>query len=538
MAQPLITGIQVAEQSGPEQGITRAPTALTAFVGRTLRGPVDRPVVIESFSEYQAVFGGLWQPSTLSYAVEQYFDNGGRTALIVRVVNGGRPPTLTLLAGGEQLTLQALQPGTREFLRASVDYDGIADNEVDRFNLVVQRVRAPHSEYIEDQEIFRRLSMQPDDPRYVVDALMESQLVRALGQPPAMRPERTLRRDGRGLVGYVDSNSDGDDGGPLTDYDIIGSAAGGTGLFALKSAESFNLLCIPPLARDTDVGPGALWVAARFCRESNALLIVDPPRSWQTAQQALQSLRTWELHSENALMYFPRILSYDRLRGRFESFAPCGAVAGAIARNDGQSPLWSAAHTEGTALRHGCRPACVVSDTERVRLAQSGVNALQPALVERSESPPVRWQTYTLAAGNCAAADWKYLTARRLALFIVSSIERDTRWVMFETNSPALRAKVSAQICVFLRDLDREGAFLGHPSEGSWFVVCDDRYNGLDEIRTGTVNILFGFAAQRPGRFHAYLISHSPAASRVRAVSVNRLETGGRLLEDQMEHRL
>src|SRR5271170_2639829 len=98
----------------------RLGTARTAFVGRTLRGPVNRPLLIKSFTEFQQSFGGLWQPSPLGYAVEQFFDHGGREALIVRVVNGARAATLTLGAGAGSLKLQAVRPGTREFLRASV----------------------------------------------------------------------------------------------------------------------------------------------------------------------------------------------------------------------------------------------------------------------------------------------------------------------------------------------------------------------------------------------------------------------------------
>lgn len=538
MLQPSFTGIQVAEQRGPDQGIARGPTAVTAFVGRTLRGPVNRPVSVASFSEYQAVFGGLWQPSPLSYAVEQYFESGGRSALIVRVVNSGRAPTLTLnAAAGQKLVLQALESGTREFLRASVDYDGITESEEDRFNLVIQRVRAPQSEYVEDQEIFRRLSIKRDDARFVVDALTDSQLMRVLGEVPSTRPERTLRRDGRGFIGYVNSNPDGHDGAPLTDYDIIGSAIEGTGLFALKSTgETFNLLCIPPLSRDGDIGPSALFVAAKFCRDNHALLLVDPPKQWRTAEDALRGLRDWELHSENALMYFPRILSYDRLRGRFEQFAPCGAVAGMMARNDEQFPVWSAAHSDEALLRQSYSPVCKVSALERSRLAQSGVNTLRTGQAsEDGSAEGVVQAPCTLAAGNSATADWKYLAARRLALFIASNIERDTRWVVFETNAPPLRKKVTAQIRTFLQELDREGAFMGHPSEESWFVVCDERFNGPDETRTGTVNILFGFAAQRPGAHHAYLVTHSPSGSLVRPVSVNRLETGGQQLEQEMK---
>ena len=112
----------------------------------------------------------------------------------MRVVNGGAPATISLPCGNATLTLEALSPGSREVLRASVDYDNIGVNEEDRFNLVVQRVRTLGSEHIEDQEIFRRLSIEPGTTRYVAHALQESLLVRVRGAVPAVRPDRTFRR--------------------------------------------------------------------------------------------------------------------------------------------------------------------------------------------------------------------------------------------------------------------------------------------------------------------------------------------------------
>ena len=499
VAERLTTGIRVAEQSGPEQAIARAPTAITAFVGRTLRGPINRPVLISSYSDFQAIFGGLWQPSMLGYAIEQYFENGGRHALVVRVVNGARPPTLELPAGGETLKLEALGCGTREFLRASVDYDGIGQNEEDCFNLVIQRVRAAGSEHVEDQEIFRRLSIDADAVRFVAAVLTESSLARVIGEVPLTRPQPTLRHDGRGSIGYANSRPDGDDGAPLTDYDVIGSALSATGLFALKAAEHFSYLYIPPLTRETDLGMSVLLVAARFCRERNAMLVVDPPLGWTSTELALHGLRDWQFHHENALMYFPRILGFDRLRRRFEPFAPGGAVAGLLARTDEVCPLWSAAEPDEALLRPNYRPVCSVSEGERVRLGQAGVNTLQAvrSTVRSGFSPR------TLAAGNSGSSDWKYLAARRLALFIVTSVERGTRWVVFETNGPELWQRVTLQVEAFLASLDHAGAFVGRDEDEAFFVVCDERINSHSDVRTGTLNVLVGFAALRPGEYHA-----------------------------------
>ncbi|HYM35911.1 MAG TPA: hypothetical protein VET48_10975, partial [Steroidobacteraceae bacterium] len=172
-----------------EQQILRDDTAVTAFVGRTLRGPVNTPTLVSSNAEYQQVFGGLWQPSLLSYAIEQFFEQGGNRAVVVRVANGGAPATISLRSGTEILTLEALTPGTREFLRAAIDYDNLRDeNDGESFNLVVQRLRAPQSERIETQETYRRVSINPATHRFVGNVLRESQLVRLRGTAPKQRP--------------------------------------------------------------------------------------------------------------------------------------------------------------------------------------------------------------------------------------------------------------------------------------------------------------------------------------------------------------
>ena len=515
----LTPGIQVAEQPGPEHAIARASTAIAAFVGRALRGPCNQPVALASFADFQRLFGGLWQPSMLGYAVEQFFENGGRNAIVVRVANGALPKTLTLPAGAAVLTLEALCPGTREFLRAAIDYDGIGENEGDRFNLVVQRIRTPGSEHVEDQEIYRRLSVDPlSGSRYLPLALSESHLVRMVGEVPAERPDRTLDPQG-GPVGYVQSNPDGDDGAPPTDYDIIGSATEGTGLNALRTVEAFNFLCIPPLARETDVGLSALMVAARLCRERRALLVVDPPSAWSTAAEALAAMHDWPFASQNALMYFPRIVTYDRLRGRHETFAPCGAAAGMLARVDEIWPVWSPAEGEDAILRAGYRPVCPVNEHERARLAYAGINTLQ------SVRPAIRLglSPRTLSGPSGDSPDWKYLSARRLALFILNSIERGTRWVLFEQNGPELWRRVRARVTEFLETLEAGGAFLGRDPDDAYFVVCDERLNGGAAEAVGSVCLLIGFAAARPGEYHTYLITHSANGSRTDRVSYNRL---------------
>jgi hypothetical protein len=523
--------ISSAEEPGSIRVIARAATNIAAFVGRALKGPVNEPVPVRSFADYTRMFGGLWQPSTLSYAVEQFFENGGRCAIIVRVINGARPPTLTLPTTRGRLTLRGVGAGSREFLRASVDYDAIDAKDHDRFNLVVQRVRTAGSEQIEDQEIFRRLSVTPGHERFVADALLESRLVRVQGIVPAERPARTPAANNGAVIGYTPSNPDGDDGGPITDYDVIGSAQLGTGIFALQAAPDINLLCIPPLTRDQDVGLSTLLVAGRFCRERRAMLIVDPPSEWASSAAALDGMRHWPFRSEDAAMFYPRIVAFDRLRGRFEMFAPCGVAAGMIARCDETWPVWSAAEGEDAILRPGLRPAWNVTLGDRSRLTTAGINLLQSVRVP----PRIATSPRTLASGSAAVSDWRYLSARRLALFVMTSIERGTRWMLFERNTPATWKMARAQVEAFLDSLYAEGAFSVRAGDASYFAVCDDRINTDETARAGKINLAFGFAASKPGEYHAFLVTHSPGGSRARPITVNRFANYSPTVDEDIE---
>ena len=308
MAERRVSGIEISEQSGADHAIDRVPTGIAAFVGRTLKGPVNRPVSVASFAEFQQMFGGLWQPSMLSYAVEQFFENGGRSALMCTRGNGARPATLSLPAAARVLRLAASTRLARIYARGRCDYDGIRSDDTRSFNLVLQRVRTGLRAHRGSGDLPKLPRNEPGARR---DTWRSRSSPRAWRVSGACRPsERSIGPAGCPGDRLRHANADGDDGAPLTDYDIIGSAAAGTGIFALKSVTGFNLLCIPPLAREQDVGLGTLSIAARFCAEQHAMLVVDPPLAWNSPHAALESLRDWPMRSENAVMYFPRVARF------------------------------------------------------------------------------------------------------------------------------------------------------------------------------------------------------------------------------------
>src|SRR2546421_10291493 len=87
---PTYPGVYVVELPSSVRTITAVSTSVTAFVGYTGRGPVNRPVTLTSFADFERRFGGLAVNSMLSYSVQQFFLNGGSTANGPR--GGGRAP--------------------------------------------------------------------------------------------------------------------------------------------------------------------------------------------------------------------------------------------------------------------------------------------------------------------------------------------------------------------------------------------------------------------------------------------------------------
>src|ERR687898_166701 len=83
-------GVYIEELPSGVRTITGVATSITAFVGRALLGPTDEARRISSFGDFERVFGGLWEQSSLSFAVRDYYDNGGSEAEVVRLYRAER----------------------------------------------------------------------------------------------------------------------------------------------------------------------------------------------------------------------------------------------------------------------------------------------------------------------------------------------------------------------------------------------------------------------------------------------------------------
>src|SRR5690606_9238447 len=102
----------------------------------------------------------------------------------------------------------------------------------------------------------------------------ESNLLRLVGDPPEARPTAI------DAATPAEPDTAGTPGDAITFAEVEGNEANKTGIWALEKADIFNLLCIPPLDAETDV-PKSTWdAAAAYCSNRRAMLLVDPPASW------------------------------------------------------------------------------------------------------------------------------------------------------------------------------------------------------------------------------------------------------------------
>jgi uncharacterized protein len=617
---PTYPGVYIEEISSGVRTITGVATSITAFIGFALKGPTNEPIRIQSFGDFQRKFGGLTLDSTISYATQQFFLNGGSDAMIVRLSNPGKPATLEL--DGGKLKLKAATPGAEgNQLRVTIDTNGIDAGQTDLFNLTITKddqgntttietlksinfnsvkqtvasksksirvvtssLTAPPSnvaalpfttggeegaktaklrlkvskdqadvavteeliltaasegawgnklraiidyetgddsntfnltiQYVDGDTItsekIRRLSMDATATRYIVEVLRtESEFVRienldddlpaGAGRPDEIASDEAIKVNLANDAGE-DGSISGAEG--LFDGLYLGNEAQKTGLYALEKADLFNLLCIPPAIRDSDTSIEIWSAALTYCAKRRAMLIIDPPVSWETKDKAINGLANFRSplgkNKNNAAIFFPRVKLADPLKeNRIELFPPCGVMAGIFARTDAQRGIWKAPAGIEAGLTGVRGLQFNLTDGENGQLNPLGVNCLRFFNAYGN----VAWGARTLDGDDRSASEWKYIPVRRLALFLEESLYRGTQWVVFEPNDEPLWAQIRLNLGAFMNNLFRQGAFQGKTPKEAYFVKCDKETTTQNDINLGIVNIIVGFAPLKPAEF-------------------------------------
>jgi hypothetical protein len=447
----------------------------------------------------------------MSFAVRDFFLNGGSQAIIVRVHNGATPATITLPAGSPgNLVLEAANPGSwGNNLIAQVDYKTRPGSDATVFNLKVLETD-PISHQPVNTEVFLNVSVSGSDPRFLSRVLQENSDLVRVRVISTLRPLETpvVTSPAGGLPGIAAAPGSGGDGNDIVQAQFTGQSQDAkAGLFALEKADLFNLLCIPPFSLGADDPPlqrqNLVSQAAAYCETRRAMLLVDPPSAWTTKTTAVNQFSdpTTDFvgtRSKNAAIFFPRVRETNPLHdNQIESFVPCGAVAGVFARTDAQRGVWKAPAGQDASLVGVSELSVSLTDAENGELNPLGVNCLRSfPIIGR-----VVWGARTLQGANQLASEWKYVPVRRTALFLEESLYRGTQWVVFEPNDESLWAQIRLNVGAFMQGLFRQGAFQGKTARDAYLVKCDSETTTQNDINNGIVNILVGFAPLKPAEF-------------------------------------
>ena len=168
MVQLSYPGVYIVEKASGVRTITGVATSIAAFVGFTRKGIPDKAIAITSFADFERGYGGLDRDSPVSYAVRQFFSNGGTQGVIVRVAVGYATAAWTLqdAAPVDVLEVEAASPGTwGNDLRLTVQTTGVRNPDAD-FNLVVSQLQ-PDGSTLVLIETHRNLSLDSNSAQYV-----------------------------------------------------------------------------------------------------------------------------------------------------------------------------------------------------------------------------------------------------------------------------------------------------------------------------------------------------------------------------------
>jgi phage tail sheath protein FI len=272
-----------------------------------------------------------------------------------------------------------------------------------------------------------------------------------------------------------------------------GAAAVMVGAHLLDAVPIVNLLAVPG-----ESDPGLIAQLQAYCVGRKAFLIADSAAGSTVATlQAGPDSRMTGANAINSAFYFPWLNALDAQQNSTRPFPPSGFVAGLYAATDAARGVWRSPAGLRANLTGQSGPVLDLTDPQIGMLSAHAINCIR----HLAQFGDVIWGDRTLGGSDQAASDWKYVSVRRLALYIESSLYDGTRWVVFEPNNAQLWTQLRSSVGAFMQTLFVQGAFQGSTPAQAYFVTCDAGNNPQASIDQGVVNILVGFAPLHPAEF-------------------------------------
>lgn len=565
MAEYLAPGVYVEEFDSGPKAMEGVSTSTAGFIGQTQRGPVQgKPVLITSPSQYRNVFGGHLNESVqsryLSYAIDQFFTNGGSSAYVMRVASASDvSASLRLTSEQAELKINAKNIGNwgntikfsiRKELQIKTNILRECEDEEKKIYAVKSITGFKEGDLIElinqEQHQYNRiqairdgiLEMEvPFEIPYKDDAMLPSIYIYRVGFEIKAECENMVEAyhvslndaasdDMRQMVSkgllieanfMMKHNSLAIMEDWLTSVDITEEwqsffLQGGKSVYE----ESTDLYI------GNDLGPGKRTGLCAFKEVDDVSIMCIPGVTIPEVQSALvehcenfsnrfaildlpkdtQSIDEMLQHrsyfdTTYGACYHPWLQYYDASLKRNEYFPPSATIAGIYARVDNQRGVHKAPANETI---RGCTGLQVhYNEAEQGKVNPKGVN-----LIRALPGQGIRvWGARTMSSDG----NWKYVNVRRLFIYIEESIRANTNWAVFEPNDANLWLRVESSVRMFLNTLWRNGALVGASPDEAFFVNIGASTMTQDDILNGRLICVIGAAPVRPAEFVIFRIT-------------------------------
>ncbi len=523
MPEYLHPGVYIEEIERGPRPIEGVPTSTAALLGETERGSVT-PRMVTSYRDYQRWFGDVFdEKKYLPNAASGFFENGGKRAFVSRLV--GDAATTAETDFGNGFTLKAAGPGawgSRIFAKISpgttkgadgnsigfrirLAYWGAGNEPFDCFTPEGSR-QTPRPLLVENFDDLDTKESSPDfygkrfpfidrekgDTNQGPESSALGILVRNVGSPAGARPEEGAQALANGAD---DQNVLGVD-----DYkgEAVPGARSAQGLAALEldPYRDVSLVYAPGIGDNKDVAQAIIT----HCENLKfRFAVIDSPKG-QSSTTDLDP-RSKITDSQYAGFYYPWIVTPDPKTGARKLIPPGGHVLGVYARSDTERGVFKAPANE--ILRGAVALEYDINDRMQDDLNPKGVN-----VIRNFPGRGIRvWGARTITSDSL----WKYVSVRRLFIYLERSIYEGTQWVVFEPNDDRLWARVKDTIRLFLRNQWRSGALFGRTEEEAFSITCDRTTMSQDDILNGRLICVIGIAPVRPAEFVVFRIFQDTA---------------------------
>jgi phage tail sheath protein FI len=536
MAETLLSPGVLTRENDQSQ-ITQGPiVAGAAIVGPTVKGPVRIPTLVTSYSDYINKFGGSFVSGgttneyLTSISAYNYFQQGGNTLLVTRVVSGTFAPASSSIAASASVvsfTLETLSWGANQNSSGSTGANntlsnGTPDNvrwEVvnndtasGTFSLLIRR----GDDNINSKvilESYAGLSLDPNSPNYI-EAVIGNQTISTDNGYTDISGDYTnksryvrVKSVSVSTPNYFDNN-----GVANAQYtasipvNASGSFSGGNGtlaaIYGLSSDDytssinllanqdefRYNVITVPGLTQASNSAPISLLLT-NIQNRGDAIAVVDLVGKDVNTISTVVSEAS-EIDNSYAAAYWPWVQVNAPNTGKLTWVPPSTIIPSVYAYNDRIAAPWFA---PGGFTRGGLsviQAARKLSPNDRDTLYLGKVNPI-------ATFPGQGVVAYGQKTLQQKASALDRINVRRLLIELKSFIGQIANTLVFEQNTLATRNRFLSQVNPYLDSIQqRQGLF-------AYKVVMDDTNNTADVIDR---NQLVGQIFIQPTRTAEFII--------------------------------